>query len=173
MLHSVPAPDLTIRAGEWDTQTVNEPLRHQDKQVSIVMTHPDYKSGILHNDYALLILTEPVELADNVEVVCLPEEYDVVNSNCFATGWGKNQFGMLQIIEFCAYFYRNRFIELFSRDSQASKDTIKLFLKQLSFLRFHTIDARTIFVTPDLEGTLNWTNRSCALVASTVLILVR
>ncbi|XP_016845380.1 serine proteinase stubble isoform X2 [Nasonia vitripennis] len=88
------ASELSIRAGEWDTQTVDEPLPHQDRGVAILATHPGFKSGSLWNDYALLILNTPVDLADNVEVVCLPEANEYFDySKCFTTGWGKNVFG--------------------------------------------------------------------------------
>ncbi|CAB0032321.1 unnamed protein product [Trichogramma brassicae] len=86
--------DLYVRAGEWDTQTTDEPLPHQDRRVSLITSHPDYRSGILFNDYALLILESPFELADNVELLCLPDQDDNFDdANCHATGWGKDQFG--------------------------------------------------------------------------------
>ncbi|XP_066991667.1 phenoloxidase-activating factor 2 [Anabrus simplex] len=85
---------LKIRAGEWDTQTKNEVLPHQDRNVINVFIHPDYHSGALYNDVALLLLDKPVALADNVDVVCLPEQDQVFDhSRCFASGWGKDVFG--------------------------------------------------------------------------------
>lgn len=88
------AQELRIRAGEWDTQTKNEVLPHQDRNVQSVIVHEQYHSGALYNDVAILILTEPVTLADNVDLVCLAEPTSVFdNSRCFATGWGKDIFG--------------------------------------------------------------------------------
>lgn len=85
---------LTVRAGEWDTQTTNEPLPHQDRRVAVALTHPKFQKGPLFNNYALLILEKPVELADNIEVACLPDPREVFDfSKCIATGWGKDQFG--------------------------------------------------------------------------------
>ncbi|KAK9878966.1 hypothetical protein WA026_003785 [Henosepilachna vigintioctopunctata] len=83
-----------IRAGEWDTQTKKELYPHQDRQVQRVISHKDYYAGALYNDIALLLLDTPVEIAENVNVICLPNQdanYD--NSRCYASGWGKDVFG--------------------------------------------------------------------------------
>lgn len=85
---------LKVRAGEWDTQTKNEPLPHQDRDVTKIIIHPDFHSGSLRNDFAILILNQPVQIAENVDVVCLPESDDIFdNSRCYASGWGKDIFG--------------------------------------------------------------------------------
>jgi hypothetical protein len=45
----------------------------------------------------LLFLAEPVDLGPEADVVCLPRPDQVFDgSRCFATGWGKDQFGMQQ-----------------------------------------------------------------------------
>ncbi|XP_057334403.1 phenoloxidase-activating factor 2-like [Microplitis mediator] len=86
--------ELIVRAGEWDTQTRSEPLPHQNRDVSRIIIHPNFKSGNLHNDFAILILSKPVEYAENVDIVCLPDKYDVFdNARCAASGWGKDVFG--------------------------------------------------------------------------------
>lgn len=85
---------MKIRAGEWDTQTKNEVLPHQDRNVQKVIVHDKFSSGSLRNDYAILILSEPVNLAENVDVVCLPERNTVFDdTRCFASGWGRDIFG--------------------------------------------------------------------------------
>lgn len=85
---------MKVRAGEWDTQTKNEPLPHQDRDVTKIIIHPDFHSGSLRNDFAILILNQPVQIAENVDVVCLPESDDIFdNSRCYASGWGKDIFG--------------------------------------------------------------------------------
>lgn len=68
------AETLKIRAGEWDTQTKNELLPHQDREVAQVIIHPHFYKGALFNDVALLLLRAPVELAENVGTVCLPNQ---------------------------------------------------------------------------------------------------
>jgi len=86
--------ELKIRAGEWDTQTKNEIFPHQDRDVEKVIVHENFHSGALYNDYAILILKEPVEYAENVDIVCLPEVNTIFDeSRCFASGWGKDIFG--------------------------------------------------------------------------------
>lgn len=85
---------LKIRAGEWDTQTKNEIYPHQDRNVADVVVHEQYYKGGLFNDVALLFLTEPVKIAENVNTICLPpQDYNFDRNRCFASGWGKDQFG--------------------------------------------------------------------------------
>lgn len=86
---------LHVRAGEWDMANINEPLPHQDREIqSIVIHHAFYKPTLL-NDIAILILRTPVQLADNVNTVCLPSppKYLFDNERCLVTGWGKNRKG--------------------------------------------------------------------------------
>ena len=86
--------ELRIRAGEWDTQTKNEIYPHQDRAVKSVIVHEKYYAGALFFDVAILILSEPVEYAENVDVACLPERNAVYDaSRCYASGWGKDIFG--------------------------------------------------------------------------------
>lgn len=84
-----------IRAGEWDTQTTQEVLPHQDRAVYEIVVHKDYYKGGLFNDVALLFLSEPVDVSqDNVGVICLPQqEQNFDYTRCFASGWGKDVFG--------------------------------------------------------------------------------
>jgi hypothetical protein len=90
---------LKVRGGEWDTQSSNEPRRHQDRQAKKVSIHPLFKDNNLHFDFALIHLETPFELDEHIGTACLP---DVVHStdsflskNCVATGWGKDKFGEL------------------------------------------------------------------------------
>lgn len=85
---------LKIRAGEWDTQTQDEIFPHQDRKVVEVIIHEHFNKGALHNDVALLLLDTPVELAENVNTACLPSQnHNFDGSRCFASGWGKDQWG--------------------------------------------------------------------------------
>lgn len=78
------------KAGEWDTQTINEPYPHQDRNVMEVVIHEHYKPGSHFNDVALLFLDKPVELAENINTVCLPpQDFNFDHKRCYATGWGK------------------------------------------------------------------------------------
>lgn len=76
--------DIMVRAGEWDTQTLNEPFPHQDRAVADVLIHEHYTRGSHFNDVALLFLDKPVELAENVNTICLPpQDYDFDHQRCF------------------------------------------------------------------------------------------
>lgn len=56
--------------------------------------HEQYYPAALFNDVALLFLDEPVDLGPEADVPCLPRPDQVFDgSRCFATGWGKDQFG--------------------------------------------------------------------------------
>lgn len=83
-----------IRAGEWDTQHTLEVFPHQDREVQSISIHPQYYEKLLYNDIALLFLKSPVDIVQNVDVVCLPPPNVVVESEkCYATGWGKDSYG--------------------------------------------------------------------------------
>lgn len=114
MFSSVPESDLEIRAGEWDTQTKNEILPHQDRFIQRIIVHENYHPGSLRNDFALLYLREPFQLADNVDVVCLPEPNDVFDrSRCWASGWGKDVFGRQIFFLNLIYSFLNYFLNYF------------------------------------------------------------
>lgn len=62
---------------------------YDKKTASKIVIHPDFYSGGLHNDIALLILENEIELKGLVNSVCLPQQGEVFNStNCWAAGWG-------------------------------------------------------------------------------------
>lgn len=86
---------FTIRAGEWDAQTTEEIFPHQDRNVFHYIVHEQYSKGRMLNDVALLFLSEPVVLAENVNTVCLPphnQEFD--GAGCYVSSWGKDLFGV-------------------------------------------------------------------------------
>ncbi|XP_055372217.1 phenoloxidase-activating factor 2-like [Condylostylus longicornis] len=88
------AHELLARAGEWDTQTKDELYREQDRQVIEIVLHEQFSKGGLHNDIALLFTAQPYDLGIDVNTVCLPPpNTNFENVRCFATGWGKDQFG--------------------------------------------------------------------------------
>lgn len=77
--------------------TKNEIFPHQDRDVERVVVHEKFHGGALYNDFALLFLTEAVEYADNVDIVCLAETGMVFDgSRCVASGWGKDVFGKIR-----------------------------------------------------------------------------
>ncbi|KAG4071471.1 hypothetical protein HA402_011625 [Bradysia odoriphaga] len=89
-IHKMHPKTLHIRAGEWDMEKTNEILPHQDREIQSVIIHKDYYKPTLLNDVALLILKTPVELADNVNTICLPpQNYSFSKERCVVSGWGK------------------------------------------------------------------------------------
>jgi len=86
---------LRVRLGEWDTQNEYEPYKHQDRDVAQVVIHPSFVPSNLHNDFALLYLSTPVELTKNVDVICLDNNPQIISPHhqCIVTGWGKDRFG--------------------------------------------------------------------------------
>lgn len=88
-----PGP-LIARFGEWDTASTSEPLPYQESVVQAIVTHPQYYSGGLYNDIAILILETPVTYAVNVMPVCLPNQMMTFSpgTRCWATGWGRDAF---------------------------------------------------------------------------------
>uniref|UniRef100_A0A182YL63 Phenoloxidase-activating factor 2 n=1 Tax=Anopheles stephensi TaxID=30069 RepID=A0A182YL63_ANOST len=94
------AAELKVRLGEWDTQTTNEAYPTQNRDVVEIESHAEYYKGGLFNDVALLYLNKPVELTEVVNTICLPPvNYNFDNSNCFASGWGKDVFGKAGIYQ--------------------------------------------------------------------------
>ncbi|QQP58091.1 Serine protease -like protein 21, partial [Caligus rogercresseyi] len=95
----VPKENLKIRCGEWDTQQEIEPSQHQDRFVQNVKIHPQFNPKNLKNDFAILFMEDDFELAPHVDTICLPDNLAGINSydqtNCVATGWGKDKFGKL------------------------------------------------------------------------------
>ena len=85
---------LIARLGEWDSQIQTELFPHVDVYVKEIIYHDQFNKGNLHNDFALLVLDQPVELAPHIDTLCLPSGYDSFDGDyCVATGWGKDKFG--------------------------------------------------------------------------------
>jgi len=85
---------LKVRCGEWDTQNQTEPRPHQDRYISDLDIHPEFNARSLANDWAVLYTDEPFDLEEHIDTICLPEPGEkFIDQTCFATGWGKDQFG--------------------------------------------------------------------------------
>ena len=95
---------IIVRAGEWDTNTINEVLPHQNMRIEKIIRHRSFNPGNLFNDIALLQLRNNFQLNKHIRPICLPEarvsdlnDYE----DCYATGWGKDKFesgGEYQVI---------------------------------------------------------------------------
>lgn len=94
-IDSIKPGKLVVRAGDWDLSTNDEMYPHQDRSVHSVVIHKKFSKHSLQNDIALLILSSPVELTENVNTICLPPlnaQFD--DSRCVVSGWGKDSYGV-------------------------------------------------------------------------------
>merc|ERR1712061_91768 len=86
--------ELKIRCGEWDTQNQTEPYPHQDRYVEALAIHPEFDGRNLQNDFAVLFTNGEFVLDQHIDTACLPAADEIFDgTTCFATGWGKDQFG--------------------------------------------------------------------------------
>lgn len=80
---------LKVRAGEWDTQTTNEPFPHFDRSVEKSIINPGFEPTTLFNNVALVVLETPIALSAYINTVCLPPpNFKFDTTKCFGTGWG-------------------------------------------------------------------------------------
>ncbi|EEZ99180.1 phenoloxidase-activating factor 2 [Tribolium castaneum] len=61
-----------------------------ERNIIKIIRHPDYYSGGLHNDIALLILEKQYDFAKNLNSICLPTIANFTGKRCIAVGWGNN-----------------------------------------------------------------------------------
>ena len=76
-----------VRAGDWDL-TKNEGSE-QNRRAKAIYIHSSYLPHTNENDIALIYLEKPVDVNDNVDVICLANKGDVQpTSVCAVAGWG-------------------------------------------------------------------------------------
>ncbi|KAL1380880.1 hypothetical protein pipiens_013884 [Culex pipiens pipiens] len=63
--------------------------------VSNIISHEQYNANSqFENNIALLVLNQPFELLENVQLICLPPpNFSYGQGNCVTGGWGKIHFG--------------------------------------------------------------------------------
>merc|ERR1719330_503452 len=84
-----PNSNFQIVAGEHKPGVITG--NEQIKGAKQVIMHPHYDSTTMHQDLALVQLSEPMDMTDCVGTVCLPTEgQDVAGgtTNCWISGWG-------------------------------------------------------------------------------------
>jgi secreted trypsin-like serine protease len=88
---NVKPENFIIRAGEWDRSSILEYAPHHDRALSQIIANPQYYSGGLHNDIAILRWIIPLPTEVNIAPICLPDEteYFAAGTYCTVTGWGK------------------------------------------------------------------------------------
>lgn len=78
---------LKVRLGEWDASTPSEPIQAQEFFVTRIFIHPQYNSGNLKNDIAILRLGSSVSLGvtPTITNICLPSN-QLSNMRCWVAG---------------------------------------------------------------------------------------
>lgn len=62
-LHNRLSPsELKVRLGEWDVGSDTEFYRHEERDVSGLYSHPDFYSGNLNNDIAVIKVHRSIDL---------------------------------------------------------------------------------------------------------------
>ena len=66
--------DIRVRLGEWDVNNDSEFFPNVEYDAVSVIVHPEFYSGNLYNDIALIRLAGSVDFARNPHIspVCLP-----------------------------------------------------------------------------------------------------
>lgn len=86
--------DVRIRAGEWNTQSVDEMLNYVERDVLGITFHEKFTRANLQNDIALMFLNQPFPMQPHINIICLPQNNFVSEGeNCISSGWGKHKFG--------------------------------------------------------------------------------
>jgi hypothetical protein len=76
-----------IRAGDWNKDKTNERLGHQDRRALKIVRHPNFYSGSLFNNIAVILVDRPFdESFENVQRICIDDDADY--SHCLISGWG-------------------------------------------------------------------------------------
>ena len=90
------ANGLLVLAGLHIRNDLSAYAKRNTYKVRKLIVHEDYKQSTSENDIALIVLARPVELSENVSLVCLP--FDLVNktgsvarSNLTFVGWGMDE----------------------------------------------------------------------------------
>ncbi|CAO1441008.1 unnamed protein product [Diamesa serratosioi] len=84
------ADSLRIRAGQWDSESTQEPLDHVEVDVESYIIHKDFNADNSYNDIALLFLKTPLTKDNHINTICLPpQDMEFDDAKCFATSMSK------------------------------------------------------------------------------------
>lgn len=113
--------ELTVRGGEWNTQTELELCDHVDRKVENVILHERFIKQNLQNDIALLVLRDPFVMTPAINVICLPpKNNNFENHKCFSSGWGRKFFNVRELYQ--AYLKK---VEMSVVESQQCQDLLR------------------------------------------------
>lgn len=89
---------LKVRLGDWDIYKNVEPKPHVERTVASVAIHGEYSPSTMHNDIAVIAMSETVTASDYIGPACLPPKPppDAVMprqwTGCRVSGWGTESF---------------------------------------------------------------------------------
>lgn len=87
---------LRVRLGEWDVHNDEEFYPNIEMDVLEIKYHPDFHTGNLYNDLAIVKIDGLIDFQQNPHIspVCLPDVFqDFSGRRCWVSGWGKDAFG--------------------------------------------------------------------------------
>ncbi len=89
----------TIYAGVYlESETFLGPLLNDSSMIEVVASklikHEEYNERTKQNDIALIKLSSPVQLSDQVQLACLPDPmsksiFPPPGKDCWTVGWGR------------------------------------------------------------------------------------
>ncbi|XP_045457020.1 phenoloxidase-activating factor 2-like [Melitaea cinxia] len=91
-IDEISASNLKVRAGEWDTKTIEEAYPHQERNVKKIIIHEEYIRLRAHYDFALVILEKPFDLnnSPHIGIACLDRSLPPPGTQCYSMGWGED-----------------------------------------------------------------------------------
>jgi secreted trypsin-like serine protease len=85
-----------VKGGEYKLGVDDEPRTFQIVPVKKITMHPEYFTGSLQNDIAVLHMAENFRTSENIAPLCIPDKpeteqnlYGNSEYKCITTGWGK------------------------------------------------------------------------------------
>lgn len=87
-----------MRLGDWDIYKNVEPQPHVERSIVSIVVHPEFSPSNMHNDIAVITLSESVTATNYISPVCLPPKPspDTVVprewTGCRVSGWGTESF---------------------------------------------------------------------------------
>lgn len=92
--------NLLVRAGEWNSRSESEMLRHEERNVKSVVVHEGFSNTRLHNSVALLELEENFDMKPHINIICLPpRNTNFDGQRCLIAGWDKTQFANFEVYQ--------------------------------------------------------------------------
>ncbi|XP_055383830.1 phenoloxidase-activating factor 2-like [Condylostylus longicornis] len=83
--------ELYVRAGDYDIFKQVESKDHQERDISNIIIHPQYRPASKYNNIAIIVVNKNFIFDINIKPICLPPENMIFDGQyCYTAGWGKN-----------------------------------------------------------------------------------